>query len=103
MILAVSDFAVSVTFFLDSTSFALSQLRLDPFSDLLVPIQNQNKSSYISKMHIRFRFIQMEIAKSQFRTNCVQKWLACISARHVFHIFASAPCQAVSSRTICKC
>ena len=42
-------------------------------------------------MHIRFRSIQMGITKSQFRTNCVQKWLVCISARHVFHVFASVP------------
>ena len=45
-------------------------------------------------MHIRFRSIQMEITKSQFRTNCVQKWLVCISARHVFHVFASVPYNA---------
>ena len=42
-------------------------------------------------MHIRFGSIQMEITKSQFRTNCMQKWLVCISARHVFHVFASVP------------
>ena len=90
MILVVSDATVSVTFFSDNTSFALSQ-RLDSFSVLLVPIQNQNKSFYINKMYIRFRFIQMEITKSEFRTNCVQKWLVCISVRHVFHVFASEP------------
>ena len=86
--------AVSVTFFSDNTSFALSQERLDSVSDLLVPIQNQNKSFYINEMHIRFRSIQMEITKSQFRTNCVKKWLVCISARHVFHVFASLPYNA---------
>ena len=42
-------------------------------------------------MHIRFRSIQLEITKSQFKTNSVQKWLVCISARHVFHVFASVP------------
>ena len=89
MILAVSYVTVS-----DNTSFALSQERLDSFSDLLVPIQNQNKSFYINKMHIRFRSIQMEITKSQFRTNCVWKWLVCISAWHVFHVFASVPYNA---------
>ena len=91
MILVISDVTVSVTFFSDNTSFAISQQRLDSVSDLLVPIQNQNKSFYINKMHIRFRSIQIEITKSQFRTNCVQKWLVCISARHVFHVFASVP------------
>ena len=45
-------------------------------------------------MHIRFRSIQMEITKSQFRTNCVQKWLVCISARQAFHVFASVPYNA---------
>ena len=45
-------------------------------------------------MHIRFRSIQMEINKSQYGTNCVQKWLVCISARHVFHVFASVPYNA---------
>ena len=45
-------------------------------------------------MHIRFRSIQMEITKSQFKTNSVQKWLVCISARHVFHVFASLPYNA---------
>ena len=92
MILAVSDVTVSVTFFSDNTSFALSQERLD--SDLLVPIQNQNTSFYINEVHIRFRSIQMEINKSQYGTNCVQKWLVCISARHVFHVFASLPYNA---------
>ena len=38
-------------------------------------------------MHIRFRSIQMEITKSQYGTNCVKKWLVCISARHAFHVF----------------
>ena len=85
MILAISDVTVSVTFFSDNTSFALSQYRLDSVSDLLVPIQNQNKSFYINKMHIRFRSIQMEINKSQYGTNCVRKWQVCISVRHVFH------------------
>ena len=94
MILAVSDVTVSVTLFSDNTSFALSQLRLDSVSDLLVPIQNQNKSFYINEMHIRFHSIQMEITTSQFRTNCVQKWLVCASARHVFHVFASLPYNA---------
>ena len=63
MILAVSDVTVSlsVIFFLDNTSFALSQQRFDSVSDLLVPIQNQNTSFYINEMHIRFRPIQMEI------------------------------------------
>ena len=42
-------------------------------------------------MHIRFRSNQLVITKSQFRTNYVQKWLVCISARHVFHVFASVP------------
>ena len=88
MILTVSDVTVSVTFFSDNTSSALS---LDSVSDLLVPIQNQNKSFYINEMYIRFRSIQMEITKLQFRTNCVQKWLVCISARHVFHVCASLP------------
>ena len=45
-------------------------------------------------MHIRFRSIQMEITKSQYETNCVQKWLVCISARHVFHVFAFVPYNA---------
>ena len=36
----------------------------------------------------------MEINKSQYGTNCVQKWLVCISARHVFHVFASVPYNA---------
>ena len=45
-------------------------------------------------MHIRFRSIQMEITKSQSRTNCVRKWLVCISAQHVFHVFASVPYNA---------
>ena len=45
-------------------------------------------------MHIRFRSIQMEINKSQYGTNCVKKWLVCISARHVFHVFASVPYNA---------
>ena len=94
MILAVSDVTVSVTFFSDNTSFALSQERLDSVSGLLVLIQNQNKSFYINEMHIWFRSIQMEITKSQFRTNCVQKWLVCISARHVIHVFASLPYNA---------
>ena len=42
-------------------------------------------------MHIRFRSIQMKINKSQYGTNWVRKWLVCISARHVFHVFASVP------------
>ena len=45
-------------------------------------------------MHVRFRSIQMEIAKSQYGTNCVQKWLVCISARHVSHVFAFVPYNA---------
>ena len=45
-------------------------------------------------MHIRFRSTQMEITKLQFRTNCVLKWLVCISARHVVHVFASVPYNA---------
>ena len=36
----------------------------------------------------------MEITKLQFRTNCVQKWLVCISVWHVFHVFASVPYNA---------
>ena len=48
----------------------------------------------INEMHIRFCSIQMEITKSQFRTNCAQLWLVCISARHVFHVFASLPYNA---------
>ena len=91
MISAVSDVTVSATFFSDNTSFALSQERL---SSLLVPIQNQNKSFYINEMYIWFRSIQMEITKSQYGTNCVQKWLVCISTRHVFHVFASLPYNA---------
>ena len=45
-------------------------------------------------MHIKFRSIQKEIIKSQYGTNCVQKWLVFISARHVFHVFASVPYNA---------
>ena len=40
-------------------------------------------------MHLWFRSVQMEITKSQFTTKYVQKWLVCISARHVFHVFVS--------------
>ena len=74
MILAVSDVTVSVKPFFQiiCTSFALSHKILDSVSDL-VPIQSQNKSLYINKMHIRLCSIQLEITKSQFRTNCVQK------------------------------
>ena len=93
MILAVSDVTASVTFLLFSF-FQIILLLHFHNKDLLVPIQNQNKSFYINEMHIRFRSIQMEITKSQFRTNCVQKWLVCISARHIFHVFASLPYNA---------
>ena len=75
MILAVSDVTVSVT--------------EEVLSERSIIIQNHNKSFYTNKRHIRFRSIQMEITKSQFRTDCVQKWLGCISARHVFYVFAS--------------
>ena len=48
----------------------------------------------MNKLHISFCSIQMEITKSQFRTNGVRKWLVCISARRVFHVFASVPYNA---------
>ena len=56
----------------------------------LLPLLAHGVFRFILKrklLHIRCHSIQMEITKSQFRTNCVRKWLVCIILRGTYFMF----------------